>query len=448
MAVTVLIVEDDENTRKSLGMALEEDGYLVRLASSAEAALKVLQEEIVDAVITDIVMGKMSGMDLLDYIFHNKIDTVVIVVTGYGTIESAVEAMRKGAYDYITKPIDIEKLSLLIQKGVASQQLVLENKALKQQLRDRFSLTNIVGKSPAVQRLLYQIEQVAATDVTVLIRGESGTGKELIAEAIHYNSLRADKPLIKVNCGIFAEGVVESELFGHERGAFTGAVRQKKGRFELADQGTLFLDEVGELTPSVQVKLLRVLQDQVFERVGGTASIAVDVRLLAATNKDLEREVAEGRFREDLYYRLNVVSVEVPPLRDRVEDIPLLADYFLEVLNRKYQKQVTGLSREALQCLLHYPWPGNVRELRNCLESLVVMAKRGRIEVEDLPSHIRGDPGLQKIRFSPGTSLQEIEKEAILRTLHLVGGNKTKAAQLLGIGVKTLYRRLKEYQIE
>ena len=447
MPIKVLVVDDDENTRISLRLALEADGYIVQLASSAEAAMQILQAELIDAVITDLVMGQMSGLDLLGFLRERRMETILIIMTAYSTIESAVEAIRRGAWDYIPKPIDVAKLSLLIHQGVTNAQLRVENRVLKQQLRERFSPHNILGKSPAIQRLLSQIELIARTQATVLIQGESGTGKELIAEALHYNSARADRPLVKVNCGIFSEGVVESELFGHEKGAYTGAIQQKKGRFELANTGSLFLDEVAELTPTVQVKLLRVLQDQVFERVGGVQPIAVDVRLVAATNKELEHEVRDGRFRADLYYRFNVVTLKVPPLRERREDIPLLMEHFLEVFNDKHWKRVTGFTREALESCVQYPWPGNVRELRNCVESLIVLATHRRIERTDLPTHIQKVHPRSKLEVPLGSTLSQIEKGAILGTLDMVGGNKHMAARVLGIGVKTLYRRLEEYRL-
>jgi DNA-binding NtrC family response regulator len=446
MPIKVLVVEDDENTRTSLRLALEADGYVVQLAPSAEVAMQILQRGLIDAVITDLMMDQMSGLDLLGFLRERHMETILIMMTAYSTIESAVEAIRRGAWDYIPKPVDVDKLSLLIRQGVTNAQRRVENRVLKQQLRERFSPHSILGKSPAIQRLLAQIELIARTEATVLIQGESGTGKELIAEALHYNSLRADRPLVKVNCGIFAEGVVESELFGHEKGAYTGAIQQKKGRFELATTGSLFLDEVGELTPTVQVKLLRVLQDQVFERVGGVQPIAVDVRLVAATNKELEHEVQHGRFREDLYYRLNVIPVKVPPLRERREDIPLLIEHFLRVFTHKHQKGMMDLSREALELCVQYPWPGNVRELRNCVESLVVLATHQPIACADLPTHIQRVRPMPTLAVPLGSTLAQIEKGAILGTLDITGGNKHMAARLLGIGVKTLYRRLEEYR--
>ena len=320
--------------------------------------MQILQAEFIDAVITDLVMGQMSGLDLLGFLRERRLETTLIMMTAYSTIESAVEAIRRGAWDYIAKPIDVAKLSLLIRQGVTNTQLLSKTGLLKQQLRECFSPLHILGKSPAIQHLFAQLDLVARTQATVLIQGESGTGKELIAEALHYNSARADRPLVKVNCGIFADGVVESELFGHEKGAYTGAIQQKKGRFELANTGSLFLDEVGELPPTVQVKLLRVLQDQVFERVGGVQPLAVDVRLVAATNKDLAHEVHHGRFRQDLYYRLNVVTLTVPPLRERREDIPLLIAHFLEFFNHKHGKAVMGLTQEAQESLYALPLAG------------------------------------------------------------------------------------------
>ena len=445
---SLLVADDDPTTLASLGSALQEEGFVVRLPADGEVAIRLLNEAPPDAIITDVMMGSVSGIHVLDHAISHYPETAVVVVTGFGTVESAVEAMRKGAYDYLTKPIDLEKLILIIRKALDANRLVLENRRLRQELQARFSFGQLVGKSAPMQRLFEQIERVALTDATVLIEGESGTGKELIASAIHYNSRRRDAPFIKTSCSVFAESLVESELFGHERGAFTGATRRRHGRFEQADGGSLFLDEIGDLSPAIQVKLLRILQERSFERVGGEETLSVDVRLIAATNRNLEALVQEGHFREDLYYRLHVVMLKPPPLRERPDDIPPLVHHFLEEFRTLYGSQVRSLSLGAFRALAAYSWPGNVRELRNCIESLVVMARGTVIELEDIPEHMRAAEGREHVSLSMGMPLREVEKTFILKTLASLGGNKSAAAEKLGIGLKTLYRRLEEYGIQ
>ena len=446
MNIRVLVVEDDDNTRESLAIALKQDGYEPVLAPDGETGFTILKEEVVDVVVSDVRMGKVSGFDLLEYISSHCPETAVIMITGYGTIPSAVKAMKKGAYDYLTKPIDIEKLNLVIQKAVKSQRLVVENRRLKQQLKERFSLNSIVGRFPKIQKILADLERIGPSEAPVIILGETGTGKELIARAIHYNSLRCDKPFIKLDCSALAEGIIESELFGHEKGSFTGAWKQRRGRFEIADGGTLFLDEAGNLSPAIQVKLLRVLEDQELERVGGTQTIKVNVRLISASSKDLKKEMEAGRFREDLYYRLKVVTIEIPPLRERVEDIHLLAHHFLEQACLKYGKAVRDISAKAMSLMMKYSWPGNVRELKHCIESLVIMSEGASIQEADLPANLMGLGQEERLTFKLGSPLSEIEKVIILKTLAQVKGNKVRAAETLGIGLKTLYRRLEEYQ--
>jgi DNA-binding NtrC family response regulator len=445
---TVLLVDDDPTTLASLARFLDGEGFRVERASSGEQAIRLMDESPRDVVVTDVMMGVVSGIQVLDYTVAHHPGTTVVVVTGYATVESAVEAMRKGAYDYITKPINVDRLCLVIRKALEANRLLLENRRLRQKLHERFSLGQLVGKSAVMLRLFERIERVAATEATVLIEGESGTGKELIASATHYNSPRRDGPFIKVSCATLPESLVESELFGHERGAFTGATHRRRGRFEQADSGTLFLDEIGDLSPTIQVKLLRVLQERAFERVGGESTLMVDVRLIAATNRDLETLVREGRFREDLFYRLNVVSIKVPPLRDRPEDIPALVQRFVHDFCGLHHKALQTVSPRALRALMSYSWPGNVRELRNCLESLVVLGQGLAIESEDIPEHIRsGDQG-EWVSLPVGAPLRDVEKTMILRTLGRFGRNKSLAAQKLQIGLKTLYRRLEEYGIK
>ncbi|MCC6751072.1 MAG: sigma-54-dependent Fis family transcriptional regulator [Deltaproteobacteria bacterium] len=443
----MLLVEDDRSTLDSLTAALSDAGLEVIAAGSGEEAIARLKLSPVDVVVTDVMMGRVSGIDLLNHIQQHYPDTAVILVTAFGTIEMAVDAMRRGAFDYLTKPINLDRLELLVQRAHGRQNLVKENRALKHELEERFSVTGIIGQSPAMRAVLERVEQVAPTNASVLLLGESGTGKELLASAIHQLSGRASGPLVKVNCVALPESLIESELFGHERGAFTGAIRTRRGRFELAHGGTLFLDEIGDLSIGTQLKLLRAIQEREIERVGGQTQIPVDVRLITATNRNLERAVAEGTFREELYYRLKVVTIELPPLRQRLEDIPLLLQFFLAQFRKEHGKKVEGLSRAALHRLRSYRWPGNVRELRNVIESLVVSSTGAEISAEQLPEGIVANRGPDLLTMPMGVRLGDVEKTYILRTLELAGGNKSKAAQMLGIGKKTLYRRLEEYGI-
>ncbi len=443
---TVLIADDDVTSLQNLGGALRESGFTVMSASSGLDAIVILKTEPIDVVVSDVRMENLSGMDVLKHVSAHSPETAVILVTGYGSIESAVEAMRSGAYDYLSKPVDINKLELLIVKAVQTQKLLNENVHLKRQLSEKYSFGNIVGRSAPMRRIFREIEQVAKTNATVLIRGESGTGKELIASALHHHSTRADRPLVKINCVALVENLVESELFGHEKGSFTGAYKTRKGRIELADGGSLFLDEIGDLGQSTQLKLLRVLQEREIERVGSNLSIPVDVRVIGATNKDLEKEVAEERFREELYYRIKVVSICIPPLRDRAEDIPLLVDYFIRTFNREHRREVHGFSPAAMRVVVRHFWPGNVRELRNIVESLVVMARKPTIEENDLPQDMLEQSDGERALIVPvGIPLSEAERQVILGNLRLTGGNKSRAARILGISKKTLYRKLKEY---
>jgi DNA-binding NtrC family response regulator len=442
----VLVAEDDDLTRASLRVALEQDGYSVTEARDGGTAMARLKRGEFDVAVLDVMMGEPTGLDVLEYAVREVPEMAVIMVTGFATVETAVEAMKRGAQDFLTKPIDIEKLSLLIGKCVKSQRLLAENRRLRDELRERFSVSSMIGKSPRMLELFRELERVARTSATVLLRGESGVGKELCANAIHLHSDRHDRPLVKVACAALGAGVLESELFGHVRGAFTGAVRSRKGRFEQADGGTLFLDEVGDLEAHTQVKLLRVLQERCFERVGDNESVQVDVRVIAATNRDLEAAIAQGQFREDLYYRLNVVPIQVPALRDHPSDVALLADAFLQHFAALHGRPVQRMSKGVAAALSSHSWPGNVRELRNCVEGMVISARGRTLDVEDLPPHLaRSDALAPKIEIAVGTPLDQIEREVILRTLALAGGNKAKAARMLGIGLKTLYRRLEDY---
>jgi len=443
----VLVVEDDRSTLDGLCAALSDGGLEVIPAASGEEAMARLDLAAVDVVVSDVMMGRTSGIDLLSHVQEHYPDIAVILLTAFGTIESAVDAMRRGAYDYLTKPINLDKLEILVQRACKRQGLLRENRELRRELRRQFSLRGIVGQSRAIQRILQQVEQIAPTSASVLIQGESGTGKELIATAIHHHSQRAEGPLVKVSCVALAESLIESELFGHERGAFTGAHRTRKGRFELASGGTLFLDEVGDLSVATQLKLLRAIQEREVERVGGQTPIPVDVRLIAATNRDLEQAVKEGRFREELYYRLKVVTLEIPPLRERPDDIRPLLEYFLGLFCREHSKRVRGFSEAALAQLTSYGWPGNVRELRNCVESLVVTSRGEEITHRDLPGTMGAESREHGVALPLGRRLEEVERRYILRTLEMLGNNKARTAQVLGISKKTLYRRLHEYGI-
>ena len=446
MKPSLLIVDDEKPVRDNLAKYLS-DGYIAYTAANGQEAIKKIGENSdIEVVLSDMKMPEMDGLELLEKVQENNKDIVVILITGFSTIETAVDAMRRGAYDYLTKPIDLNKLEITIKNAIENKKLRSENIFLKQKIRERLEGTTLVGKSQAIKDIMGVIERVSSTKATVLIQGESGTGKELVANIIHYNSNVSDGPFIKVNCSALAEGVLESELFGHEKGAFTGALYMKKGRFELADGGTLLLDEIGDLPPSIQVKLLRFLQESEFERVGGTKTIKVDVRIISATNKDLEQLVKEEKFRDDLFYRLKVVTIEVPPLRDRPEDIPLIVDYHLKWFAEIHHKKIKGISREAMKLIRSYTWPGNIRELMNCIESAVVMSIGDIITEKSLPPFMTMG---QKDRASGKSSrnLFEIERKAILEALNRSGGNKAEAARTLGIGLRTLYRKLSQYGV-
>jgi len=445
----ILVVEDEKAARHALSAGLSSEGHHVLDASDGEEGLRMALEADIDVVVSDMKMPGMSGIELLEKLKGEKPNIEVIMVTAFGTIETAVDAMKKGAYDFIQKPIDLNETRRLVRKALEKRELVRENIALKEQLRDKYKFDNIIGNSPKIAEIFQVIAQVAPTQATVLVTGESGTGKELIANAIHYNSPRANKPFVKVNCSSLSETLLESELFGHERGSFTGAVSQRKGRFEIADGGTIFLDEIGTLSPTVQVKLLRVLQEKEFERVGGNKPIRVDVRLVVATNGDLKLLVEEGKFREDLYYRVHVVRIDVPPLRDRSEDIAILADHFLRKYARKNNRNVTEITDETMAVLKAYDYPGNVRELENIIENAVVLAQESRITPEQLPQGLQTYVGTPDSLSIPiGMSMKDIEKEVIKATLTQTGNNKTKTAGVLGIGIRTLHRKMEQYRLK
>jgi len=442
--IRVLVVDDDQAVREALGRTLEKLGFEVAVAADGQAGLDRLREGGVHILLADLKMPKLSGQELLKAAKAIAPDVEVIVVTGHGTIEDAVEAMKEGAYDFITKPFKRLQLEKTIKKAAEKQALVAQNRALRARLDEIAGAGQIIGGSPAMLRTLDLVNQVAGSAATVLIQGESGTGKELIANAIHHGSPRRERAFIKVNCAALPETLLESELFGYERGAFTGAVARKEGRFELADGGTLFMDEIGDLSPATQAKLLRVLQEGEFERLGGTRTLKADVRLVAATNADLAARVREKRFREDLFYRLNVITIQIPPLRERREDIPLLAQHFLQRFAAKNAKAIAGFTEEAMDLLQSHAWPGNVRELENVVERAVVLTRSSMISPADLPETLVGsDQAARHLVISIGTPLEEVEDRLIEETLRYTKGDKTLAAKLLGIATRTIYRRMK-----
>jgi two-component system response regulator HydG len=442
----VLVVDDEPGLVDSLQKVFERESLRVLTARSGAEALDVLRREAVAVLLTDLMMPGMSGMDLLKACRTVSPESETILMTAYGTVENAVEAMKLGAYDFVTKPIKRAHVVRAVWKALEKRSLVQENRSLKAQLQAQRKKT-IIGQSLTWRRTLETVMQAAPSVATVLLLGESGTGKELLARAIHEASPRAAGPFVPVNCAALPETILEAELFGYERGAFTGAVQRHDGRFLQADKGTLFLDEIGEIPTHVQVKLLRVLQEGEVERLGGRTQ-KIDLRLVAATNQDLRTAVKEGRFREDLYYRLNVIALRVPPLRERRDDIPLLAEHFLRLYAERNGRAATGLGRSALEALVRYEWPGNVRELENTIERAVVLSRGGAIEADDLPAEVRsGGTGVvdgKSITFALGTPLDEIERRVIHATLSQVGGDKRLCAQLLGIATRTIYRRLEE----
>ena len=452
---TILVVDDESNYLTVMETLLGEAGYEVLTAPSAIEALKISAAADLDLVLTDMKMPKMTGIELLDKLQQLQPDLPVIIMTAFGTVEKAVSAMKKGAFDYILKPFKNDEILVTIAKALKHRHLILTNRLLNQELEKKYGFPNIVGESRVMEDILALVKRVAASRATVLITGESGTGKELIARAIHQCSNRAAKSCISVNCGALTETLLESELFGHERGAFTDAVAMRKGRFELADGGTLFLDEVAEMSQSLQVKLLRVLQEMEFERVGGARTIKVDVRVVAATNRDLKEEVEAGRFREDLFYRLNVVHLHLPPLRERQEDIPLLAAHFIKKYVQENLRDKTRITPEALQVLIHYAWPGNVRELENVMERAVILCSNNTISPQDLPAELAPAPAESRLdvdRFIPlntplPEALDSIEEQMIRRALEKSGQVQVRAAELLGITKSLLQYKLKKYHL-
>ncbi len=443
----ILVVDDDALVNEFFQAVLKKLGYNVTTASTGEEGLAWIDQKEFDVILSDVKMPKMSGIDLLQRVKADWPETVVVMITAYGTVKDAVDAMKLGAYDYILKPILPDELQLCVAKALEHRHLILENRILRSEIRTRYQLGNIVGADKKLLGLLDTLSSAAKSRATVLIRGESGAGKELIARAIHYNSPRANGPFVTLNCAALPEGLIESELFGHEKGAFTNAIKQSAGRFELADGGTLLLDEISEIPTGIQAKLLRVIQEREFQRVGSGINVKVDVRLVATTNKNLEDEVKTGRFREDLYYRLNVIPLYLPPLRDRLDDIPALVDHFIRKYNDENHRDVKGVTEKAMKLLLSYHWPGNVRELENYIERGVVLSKDDRITDADLPGHLV----LGKLSSLSTTSgnkqmtIAEMEKVMIIETLERCGGNRTKASDCLGISSRTLRNKLHEY---
>jgi two-component system NtrC family response regulator len=448
----ILIAEDEKTQRDLLEGFLKKEGFLVEAVANGRQAIEKIERDFFDIAFLDYKMPELDGLQTLREIRKCLPDLPVVMITAYGTVETAVASMKEGALDYLTKPIDLEELLLIIQKVLERSTLIRENKDLKTRLQERYTFQNIIYGSPKMEEVMGLIARVAPSQATVLIRGESGAGKELIANAIHYASTRSEKPFVKMSCSAIPETLLESELFGHEKGAFTGAIQKRIGRFEEADSGTLFLDEIGELSPSTQVKLLRILQEKEFQRLGSNLNLRTDVRIITATHRNLEEAMRKGLFREDLYYRLNVISIHLPPLRERKEDIPLLIDHFLKKYSELNQKKIQDLSKEARILLLRHSYPGNVRELENLIERAVVLCRGEVITTQDLPFHLQEGPSEKQWEVSGKTktlpdSLEEIERDLIVKALHQHQGVQTRAAESLGISERVLRYKIKKYGI-
>jgi len=450
----LVVIDDEVNAAAALETLLRDDGYEVARANDARSGLQLVEKTDPDIVLTDLRMPGMDGLELLAKIRETRPDTMVLLMTAFGTVKTAVKAMKLGAEDYLSKPIDVEELEVVLEKTLEKKRLLEETRVLKARLEQKYKSDNLVGESPGMLQVFKTIRQVAPSSASVLLLGESGTGKELFAQAIHQNSLRKGKPFIRVACASLPETLLESELFGHEKGSFTGALYTRAGRFEAADGGTLFLDEIGDISPTVQVKLLRFLEEKEFERVGGNRTFKVDVRIVVATHRDLKKKIEDGSFREDLYYRLNVIEIHIPPLRERDGDIPLLAHHFLRKYAQANGKEVSGISDEVLAMLLRHPWQGNVRELENAMERAVVLSDDSVLNPAHFPTlrQAAGEPTAPKAASGgasiPGSTLAAIEREAILRTLEAVGGSTSRAAALLDISARKIQYKLKEYHQE
>ncbi|MBP3772489.1 MAG: sigma-54-dependent Fis family transcriptional regulator [Treponema sp.] len=449
MKFTILIIDDEKNIREGLAADFEMDGYNVKIAANGKEGLDLIANGDIDLVITDLRMpGSISGEQVLREVTTKMPGIPVIVLTGHGSIDAAVRAMQDGAYDFLTKPLNLEQLEVIVRRALEGRELSIQHAELLRQVDTKKKTDMVIGKSAAMQKVMNLVKKVADARITVLITGETGVGKEVVANAIHNLSSRSQKAFVPVVCSSLSETLLESELFGHEKGAFTNADSMHKGKFELAHGGTIFLDEIGEINMNVQVKLLRVLQERKFERVGGEVPIEVDVRVIAATNKNLEEEVKAGRFREDLYFRLNGIHIEVPPLRERKDDLPLLLNSFLERYNGENNKKITGFDSQARSAIYKYDWPGNIRELQHCVESSVVMSNGDEITLEDLPPSVSRASGVESISVPVGITLDEAEKIIIQENLAANKGNKSRTADILGIGRKTLHRKLQEYGME
>ena len=450
VAERVLIVEDDAAARVGLEQLVKSWGFVAEAAGDGEEALEKVTTFRPAIVISDLVMPRMDGLELLRALQQQGADVTTLLLTAQGTVETAVEAMKEGAYDYLTKPIDLQRLKILLDKIVERLETMREVKALRRQLREHGTFGSLIGNSPEMRKIYQIIEQAAPTGASVLITGESGTGKELVAQTIHQLSPRTSHPFIAINCAAIPETLLESEIFGHEKGAFTGAADRRQGCFELADRGTLFLDEIGEMTPATQVKLLRVLQERKFRRLGGRTEQSVDVRMIAATNVDPAEAVKQGKLREDLYYRLNVFAFRLPPLRERKEDLPLLVQAFINEFNQRNQKNVVAVDHQAMRMLEHYAWPGNVRELRNVIERATILCGGSFIEPKHLPPVLAEEPPpahQPQLALAPGTTVEEAERRLILMTLEHTRDNKTRAAEILGISLKTLHNKLNKLRL-
>ena len=455
--VNILVIDDDHSVLDSTSAILRTQGYEVTTADNGAAGIEALEGNSYDLVLTDLKMPGIGGMEVLDAVVKKSPETLCIILTGYGSIQGSVEAIKNGAFDYVTKPLRSSELSVVVEKAMKFKSLEEENTRLKRALRQQNRFDRFVGTSKPMQKIYDMIEKVADTDSTVLITGASGTGKELIARSIHYNSSRSDKPLVVINCGAIPEELLESELFGHKKGAFTGAHKDRIGRFEMANEGTIFLDEVAEMKPSLQVKLLRVLQEQKFERLGDTKTVHVDVRIVAATNKNLTAAINKETFREDLYYRLNVIPIKVPTLKQRSSDIPLLIDFFLKKFQEEKKNQIKGFTPRAMDCMMAFDWPGNVRELENVIKRITILCDREMVDIEDLPEHIQESSGVihksdqENLILQEGISfdkaVKEYEKRLILGALEKSNGVKSKAAKLLQIKRTTLVEKIKKQKL-
>jgi DNA-binding NtrC family response regulator len=452
----ILLIDDSPEILDNLSECLASEGYDITATSDGASGILMIEKIFYDIILTDMKMPDMDGMEVLKYVKEHSPESICIILTGYGTIKNAVEAIKTGAFDYLTKPVKMDEIVITLSRALEYRNLKRENINLRNQLKRKYQFKNIIGDSPAMQSVFETVEKVADTDSTILILGESGTGKELIARALHYNSYRREGPFVPVNCAAIPSELLESELFGHEKGAFTNAIRTRIGRFELANGGTLFLDEIGDMNPNLQSKLLRVLQERQFERIGGVKPIKVDIRIISATHQDLKKAVLKKRFREDLYYRLNVIPITIPPLRERKSDISLLAFHFIHHFSKSKKKKVTGITNEAMEGLMEYDWPGNVRELENMIERLIILAGGEMIDLTDMPERVLppsfkefgGSMDIPQEGLSLETALNELEKQLILQALNKSGWVKNKAAQLLHMNRTTLIEKIKRQNLQ